>query len=44
MQLQTTADADVPHATDDQIKKASVLMKRMELKDFSVCQFANPGT
>ncbi|KAH7661309.1 ATP-dependent DNA helicase 2 subunit 1 protein [Dioscorea alata] len=43
VQLQTTADAGVPHATDDQIKKASVLMKRMELKDFSVCQFANPA-
>ncbi|KAH7661308.1 DNA helicase protein [Dioscorea alata] len=42
-ELQTTADAGVPHATDDQIKKASVLMKRMELKDFSVCQFANPA-
>ncbi|KAJ0982399.1 hypothetical protein J5N97_010654 [Dioscorea zingiberensis] len=43
MQLHMTVDADVPHATDDQIKKASVLLKRMDLKDFSVCQFANPA-
>ncbi|KAM3357305.1 ATP-dependent DNA helicase 2 subunit KU70 isoform X3 [Capsicum galapagoense] len=33
----------VPHATDDQIKKASALVKRIDLKDFSVCQFANPA-
>ncbi|XP_010537714.1 PREDICTED: ATP-dependent DNA helicase 2 subunit KU70 [Tarenaya hassleriana] len=35
--------AGAPRATDDQIKKASALMKRLELKDFSVCQFANPA-
>lgn len=33
----------VPHATDDQIKKASALVRRIDLKDFSVCQFANPA-
>ncbi|KAK4341471.1 hypothetical protein RND71_039972 [Anisodus tanguticus] len=33
----------VPHATDDQIKKASTLVRRIDLKDFSVCQFANPA-
>ncbi|GMH09670.1 hypothetical protein Nepgr_011511 [Nepenthes gracilis] len=31
------------HATDDQIKKAATLMKRIDLRDFSVCQFANPA-
>ncbi|KAK1271154.1 ATP-dependent DNA helicase 2 subunit KU70 [Acorus gramineus] len=30
-------------ATEDQIKKASVLLKRINLKEFSVCQFANPA-
>lgn len=30
-------------ATDDQIKKATALMKRIDLKDFSVCQFSNPA-
>ncbi|KAJ7957323.1 ATP-dependent DNA helicase 2 subunit KU70 [Quillaja saponaria] len=29
-------------ATDDQIKKAAAVIKRIDLKDFSVCQFANP--
>ncbi|KAM7514544.1 hypothetical protein LguiA_004127 [Lonicera macranthoides] len=33
----------VPRANDDQIKKATALMKRIDLKDFSVCQFANPA-
>ncbi|KAL5803154.1 hypothetical protein ACOSQ4_031459 [Xanthoceras sorbifolium] len=33
----------VPRATDDQVKKAIALMKRIDLKDFSVCQFANPS-
>ncbi|KAI3853730.1 hypothetical protein MKW98_025247 [Papaver atlanticum] len=32
-----------PRATDDQIKKAAALVKRVDLKDFSVCQFANPA-
>lgn len=32
-----------PKATDDQVKKAAALMKRIDLKDFSVCQFANPA-
>ncbi|XP_020574084.1 ATP-dependent DNA helicase 2 subunit KU70 isoform X2 [Phalaenopsis equestris] len=32
-----------PRATDDQIKKASALLKRIDLKDFSVCQFSNPA-
>ncbi|KAK7270030.1 hypothetical protein RIF29_22887 [Crotalaria pallida] len=33
----------VPKASDDQIKKASDLIKRIDLRDFSVCQFANPA-
>ncbi|XP_022137914.1 ATP-dependent DNA helicase 2 subunit KU70 isoform X2 [Momordica charantia] len=37
-------DPDVASkATDDQIKKAAALIKRIDLKDFSVCQFANPA-
>lgn len=37
-------DPDIaPRATDDQVKKAAALMKRIDLKDFSVCQFANPA-
>lgn len=43
LQLHRTDDAIEPRATDDQIKKASALMRRIDLKDFSVCQFANPG-
>ena len=34
---------DAPRATDEQIKKASNLLRRIDLKNFSVCQFANPG-
>ncbi|KAF7837085.1 ATP-dependent DNA helicase 2 subunit KU70 [Senna tora] len=33
----------VPKATDDQIKKASALIKRVDLKDFSICQLSNPA-
>ncbi|KAJ4837382.1 ATP-dependent DNA helicase II subunit 1 [Turnera subulata] len=32
-----------PRATDEQIEKAAALVKRIDLKNFSVCQFANPG-
>ncbi|KAG1368725.1 ATP-dependent DNA helicase 2 subunit KU70 [Cocos nucifera] len=42
-QLHMSADAIAPRATDDQIKKASALLRRIDLKDFSVCQFANPA-
>jgi ATP-dependent DNA helicase 2 subunit 1 len=34
---------DAPRATDEQIKKASNLFKRIDLKNFSAYQFANPG-
>ncbi|KAI3989530.1 hypothetical protein MKX01_035292 [Papaver californicum] len=37
------ANSVTPRATDDQIKKAAALVKRVDLKDFSVCQFANPA-
>ncbi|KAL2950596.1 hypothetical protein AAZX31_20G233400 [Glycine max] len=30
-------------ASDDQIKKAANLIKRIDLKDFSVCQISNPA-
>ncbi|MED6113694.1 ATP-dependent DNA helicase II subunit 1 [Stylosanthes scabra] len=33
----------VTKASNDQIKKAADVIKRIDLKDFSVCQFANPG-
>jgi ATP-dependent DNA helicase 2 subunit 1 len=44
MQIHTASDGVAPHATEEQIKKASTLIKRIDLRDFSVCQFANPGT
>lgn len=33
----------MPRANNDQIKKANALMKRIDLKEFSVCQFSNPA-
>ncbi|CAN1813365.1 ATP-dependent DNA helicase 2 subunit KU70, partial [Linum perenne] len=33
----------VPRATEEQINKAAALIKRIYLKDFSVCQFSNPA-
>ncbi|KDO44368.1 hypothetical protein CISIN_1g0069752mg, partial [Citrus sinensis] len=41
-ELHSDTDA-VPRASDDEVKKAAALMKRIDLKDFSVCQFANPS-
>lgn len=43
LQLHTEANPIAARATDDQIKSASSLVKRIDLKQFSVCQFANPG-
>ncbi|XVF18554.1 hypothetical protein REPUB_Repub11eG0032600 [Reevesia pubescens] len=34
---------DAPRADEDQIKKAAALIKRIDMKGFSVCQFANPA-
>ncbi|XP_058093568.1 ATP-dependent DNA helicase 2 subunit KU70 [Magnolia sinica] len=42
-EVHMAVDAETPRATDDQIKKAMVILKRVDLKDFSVCQFANPA-
>lgn len=41
-ELHTDTDC-VPLATEDQINKATAVVKRIDLKDFSVCQFANPA-
>ncbi|KAL6185620.1 hypothetical protein ACLB2K_041750 [Fragaria x ananassa] len=38
------SDAAAPHASGDQITKASALINRLELKDFSVFQFSNPAS
>lgn len=42
-QLHSKPGVAAPHASDDQLKMVSALMRRLELNDFSVCQFANPG-
>ncbi|KAF8080679.1 hypothetical protein N665_0929s0031 [Sinapis alba] len=42
-ELHSKPGVAAPRASDDQLKKASALMRRLELKDFSVCQFANPA-
>ncbi|XVE53098.1 hypothetical protein DITRI_Ditri02bG0177300 [Diplodiscus trichospermus] len=34
---------DAPRADENQIKKAAALIKRIDMKDFSVCHFANPA-
>lgn len=43
LQLHSAITVPTPRATDDQTKKATALMRRIDLKNFSVCQFANPG-
>ncbi|XP_011073828.1 ATP-dependent DNA helicase 2 subunit KU70 [Sesamum indicum] len=42
-ELHTDTNPMAPRATEDQIKSASLLVKRVDLKNFSVCQFANPA-
>ncbi|KAJ9183016.1 hypothetical protein P3X46_006936 [Hevea brasiliensis] len=42
-EFHSESNVRVPRATDDHIKKAADLIKRIYLKDFSVCQFANPA-
>ncbi|XP_030938024.1 ATP-dependent DNA helicase 2 subunit KU70 isoform X2 [Quercus lobata] len=42
-ELYSDSNGAAPKATDDQIEKATALMKRIDLKDFSVCQFSNPA-
>ncbi|KAF9672714.1 hypothetical protein SADUNF_Sadunf11G0073200 [Salix dunnii] len=41
--IHSNTNAGATRATDDQIKRAASLIKRIDLKDFSVFQFANPG-
>ncbi|KAB5534537.1 hypothetical protein DKX38_017623 [Salix brachista] len=41
--IHSNTNAGAPRATDDQIFRAASLIKRIDLKDFSVFQFANPG-
>ncbi|KAF7139305.1 hypothetical protein RHSIM_Rhsim07G0086500 [Rhododendron simsii] len=40
--IHTDENNETPRANDDQIRKATALMRRVDLKDFSVCQFSNP--
>ncbi|KZV52069.1 hypothetical protein F511_36064 [Dorcoceras hygrometricum] len=42
-ELHTEANPITARATDDQIKSVSSLVKRVDLRQFSVCQFANPA-
>ncbi|KAL8487481.1 hypothetical protein ACS0TY_023519 [Phlomoides rotata] len=42
-ELHTDTSPTAPRATEDHIKSASSLVKRVDLKNFSVCQFANPA-
>ncbi|KAJ6724571.1 X-RAY REPAIR CROSS-COMPLEMENTING PROTEIN 6 [Salix viminalis] len=42
-EIHSNTNAGAPRATDDQIFRAASLIKRIDLKDFSVFQFANPG-
>ncbi|KAH6767942.1 ATP-dependent DNA helicase 2 subunit Ku70-like protein [Perilla frutescens var. frutescens] len=42
-ELHTDTTPLAPRATEDQIKSACSLVKRIDLKKFSVCQFANPA-
>lgn len=43
LQLHKGSNVAAPHASDDQIRQAANLINRLDLKDFSVFQFANPG-
>ncbi|KAL0322697.1 UNVERIFIED_CONTAM: ATP-dependent DNA helicase 2 subunit KU70 [Sesamum angustifolium] len=42
-ELHTDTNPMAPRATEDQVQSASSLVKRVDLKNFSVCQFANPA-
>eukprot|EP01018_Ginkgo_biloba_P006362 Gb_35352 [translate_table: standard] len=41
--LHMTTDGPVPRASEEQIDKAAAMIKKLELKDFSVYQIANPA-
>lgn len=38
-EIHSDENNETSRANDDQIKKATALMRRIDLKDFSVCQF-----
>lgn len=42
-EIHSDENNETSRANDDQIKKATALMRRIDLKDFSVCQFSNPA-
>ncbi|OMO74720.1 hypothetical protein CCACVL1_16506 [Corchorus capsularis] len=42
-QIFPDTEDDAPEADEEQIQKAAALIKRIDVKDFSVCQFANPA-
>lgn len=42
-ELHMDATFTTPRASDEEIKKATTLLKRVDLRDFSVCQFSNPA-
>ncbi|CAK9162743.1 unnamed protein product [Ilex paraguariensis] len=42
-ELHTHNNVVTPRATEGQIEKAIALIRRVDLKDFSVCQFCNPA-
>ncbi|GFY81506.1 ATP-dependent DNA helicase 2 subunit Ku70-like protein [Actinidia rufa] len=42
-QIHSDIYSATPRANDDQVNKATALMRRIDLKDFSVCQFSNPA-
>lgn len=42
-ELHSDTSGMMPLASEDQIEKATALVKRVDLRDFSVCQFANPA-
>nr|XP_043605886.1 ATP-dependent DNA helicase 2 subunit KU70 [Erigeron canadensis]XP_043605887.1 ATP-dependent DNA helicase 2 subunit KU70 [Erigeron canadensis] len=42
-ELHAETSGVIPVATDDQVQKAAALVKRVDLRDFSVCQFSNPA-
>lgn len=43
LQLHMDVTFTTPRASNEEIQKAVALMKRVDLRDFSVCQFSNPG-
>ncbi|KAL7609250.1 ATP-dependent DNA helicase 2 subunit KU70 [Lactuca sativa] len=42
-ELHSDTSGMMPLANDEQIEKATALVKRVDLRDFSVCQFSNPA-